>query len=121
MANVKIKVSIPTFHEIVAALEVSGKKLDDSSSITLEKTDAIERPLDWRCITIRKDCLTEACKVYKSPMDEDCNFEINDIGGFINFVDAIYNYVLEGKKTSGEVKIKQITKTKAPATATEWK
>jgi hypothetical protein len=97
MAKTSIKISIPTFHEIAQRLEESGVKLNDADTITLNKDISLERPIDWRLLTVRKDCVTEAIKVYRHPT-QDGEYEIADSSHFLNFVEDIYNYVLSEKK-----------------------
>ena len=58
-----IKVSSDCFNEIAAALEKQGKKLGQNvGNLTLEKDDELVDPINWKCATVRRDCLVEAVK-----------------------------------------------------------
>ena len=97
MSKISIAVSVPTFHEISQKLEENGKKLNDASEITLTKDTALERPLDWRLITVRKDCVIEAAKIYQAKYNTDNSdhpYFICDPNDFIKLCDKIYNYVV---------------------------
>lgn len=103
MAKTSLKVSVPTFHEIAQKMEETGNKIGESDTITLTKDTALERPIDWRMVTVRKDVVTEAAKVYHAPMDND-GFEITNSVHFVNFVDDVLNYVINGTKPENQVK-----------------
>lgn len=116
MAKQSLKVSTAAFHEIVAAMDKTGIKFDkDKDSLTLTPDIALEPPLDWRLIQVRKDCVVEAGKVYKSRMNDN-EIEVTDSVHFVNFVKDIYNYVLNGDTPENkptETAIDQKTKIKS--------
>ena len=74
--------------------------------------------VNYKQVTIRRDVLAEAAKVYTAPVDKDGEFEYSDSSHFINFVDDVYNYILEGKKPSNHMK-HELTVVKN--TPTQWK
>lgn len=84
----KLTVSIPTFNEIAGLLEKEGQKIN-GISLTLEKGTALVPPIDYRLVTIRRDCVIEATKIWS-----DLNYTID----FVEFADQIYQYVLNEKK-----------------------
>lgn len=87
----KLTVSVPTFNEIAGLLEKEGQKVN-GQSLTLEKGTALVQPIDYRLVTIRRDCVIEATKIYNNYND------VSDECEFIKLVDAIYQYVLNEKK-----------------------
>ena len=88
MANhLKLEVSLPTFNEIAGLLEAAGVDLKNIPTITLDKTTSLVRPIDMRLVTIRRDCIIEAAKIYHG----------DTIDGFIEYSDRIYQYVLNNK------------------------
>ena len=108
MAKISIKCSIPTFHELAQKLEESGVKITDTDSFTITKDTVLERPIDWRLLTVRKDCVTEAAKVYRHRQDTN-EMEITDSSHFLNYVEDIYNYILNGDKPEVAVEDKPET------------
>ena len=89
MANaIKLEVSLPTFNEIAGLLEAKGVDLTNIPTITLDKTTSLVRPIDMRLVTIRRDCVIEAAKVF---------VKSGSIDEFIEFSDRIYQYVLNNK------------------------
>ncbi len=86
MTATKLNVSIATFNEIANALEQKGLKLSKDDTIILGKDISLQPPIDYRLVTIRRDCVTEAAKVSDGS------------GDFIELVDKIYQFVLYGKK-----------------------
>lgn len=87
----KLTVSVPTFNEIAGLLEKEGQKIN-GISLTLEKGTALVPPIDYRLVTIRRDCVIEAAKIYNNYND------VSDECEFIKLADAIYQYVLHEKK-----------------------
>lgn len=85
----KLTVSIPTFNEIAGLLEKEGVKIN-GQSLTLEKGTGLVPPIDYRLVTIRRDCVIEAAKIWSGNCGET----------FIDTVEAIYQYVLHEKKPS---------------------
>lgn len=102
-----ISVSIPTFHELSQKLEEKGVKLNDKSEIILTKDTSLERPIDWRLVQVRKDCVIEATKSYRHIVEKDGEFELANSTHFLNYVEDIFNFVLNG--------------TKPKSTKSEWK
>lgn len=84
----KLTVSVQTFNEIAGLLEKEGQKIS-GQSITLEKGTALVPPIDYRLVTIRRDCIIEATKIWAN-----LNYTID----FVEFADQIYQYVLNEKK-----------------------
>ncbi len=95
--NHKLKVSTPTYNEIAIKLQEGGVKLTDNDSLTLEKLSDLERPIDWRMVQVRKDCVIEAGKLVGCQ-----NITAKE---FLNYVSDIYNYILEGKMPETELEI----------------
>lgn len=85
----KLIVSVPTFNEIAGLLEKEGHKVN-GVSLTLEKGTALIPPIDYRLVTIRRDCVIEATKIF--------NIQEYNHDDFINLTDQIYQYVLKGEK-----------------------
>lgn len=98
----KIEVSVATFNEIAGKLEQNGVKLTDSKIITLEKGTFLAPPIDYRLVTIRRDCVIEATKIFKEEQIRDQNF--------IDLVDEIYQYVVFNKKPEVEKPLKFVNK-----------
>ena len=88
-SNIKLEVSLPTFNEIAGLLEAAGVDLKNIPTITLDKTTSLVRPVDMRLVTIRRDCVIEAAKIFKSGD--------GSIDNFIEYADRIYQYVLNNK------------------------
>ena len=84
--NMKLIVSVPTFNEIASLLEKEGIKINSDCVLTLEKGIALVPPIDYRLVTIRRDCVIEATKVYRPGN-----------GNFVELADEIYQYVLNEK------------------------
>ena len=115
---VKLKVSVDTFEEIVERLNEEGIKLSEADTINLTKDIGLDRPIQWRIVQVRKDCVIEAAKVYRHQIDTD-NMEYSNSIHFLNFVDDIYNYVLNGEKPKEQAAknpevIKEVTTTEKP-------
>jgi len=98
-----INVSLETFNEIANALEARQIKINKDAPISITKDIKIKGPVDYRQVTIRKDVLMEVAKVYKTPIDKK-DYEVSDSKHFIDFLDAVYQYVLLGKQTTTETK-----------------
>lgn len=89
--QIKLAVSTATFGEIAAALEQQGFKLGvNVAEIVLAKGTELKQPVDFRLATIRKDCALIASRIYAA----------KDTVGFIDFVDQVYQYVLNGKEAN---------------------
>ena len=82
----KLIVSVPTFNEIAGLLEKEGGKINNDRVLTLEKGVYLVPPVDYRLVTIRRDCVIEATKVYRPGN-----------GSFVKLADEIYQYVLNEK------------------------
>lgn len=61
----KIPVSIATFHELAAALEKMGIKTSDAKTLIIEKGSDLQPPIDWRLVTVRKDCAEIITKLFE--------------------------------------------------------
>lgn len=85
----KIEVSAACFNEIAAALEKKGHKIGENvGTLTIDKGTQFEQPIDYRLATIRKDAGLIAARAYT----------INEGVIFVDFMDQIYQYIIEGKK-----------------------
>ena len=85
----KIKLSIASFNEFGAALEAQGLKFGENiNTILIEKGTEIERPIDYRQATMRKDAGLIASRAFNNGSD------------FIAFMDQIYEYILNGKSST---------------------
>ena len=118
----KLVVSQDTYNEIASLLEQQGIKVGEGRPLQIEKGTEIKGPYDFRLVTIRRDCLTEASKCYQSPTidnPDDAGWRcINDTTHFINHIDKVYQWVLSGEKPKEEAKQPSTsTKTKPK----EWK
>lgn len=89
MADIKLEVSVPTYHEIAGLLEAKGIDISKSKTITLEPGTALVRPIDWRLVQVRRDCVAEATKIWREGANDS----------FIEFVDKLYDYIVFNKKT----------------------
>lgn len=89
----KIKVSHDTFNEIEAALQSAGREIDGNNDITIEKTDALVQPINFKLATVRRDCLCEAVKVATSGYSA----EVMNITDLAN---EMYEFVIKGKQTT---------------------
>lgn len=87
--DVKLEVSVPTFNEIAGLLEAKGVNPADEKTVVLDKSISLVRPIDYRLVTIRRDCVIEAAKIYRG----------DTIDEFIEYADKIYQYVLNNKGT----------------------
>lgn len=106
-----IKISVAAYHEIASALEKAGKKLGQNvGTLTIEKDDTIINPIDWRLVTVRKDCIIEANK----------NVEVSLC--LISLAEDIYKYIMEGKgKENKEPKPKGNPQKAANIKSENWK
>lgn len=102
MPKAEISVSIPTYDEILNALDAKGIRLAPDTDIVLTKDIKIIAPVNYKQVTIRRDVLEQVAKVYKAPIDGD--FEITDSEHFINFFNDVYNYVLKGERPAAKNK-----------------
>ena len=116
----KIKLSIPSYHEIAGNLEAAGIKLTENETLIIDKDVSLERPIDWRLLTVRKDCIIEAAKVYRHPVDPNGDFEITDCQHFLNFVEELYQYILNGKKPDTEAKNAEVKEIVAVSNKGGW-
>lgn len=96
MAEVKLEVSSPTFNEIAGLLEAKGIDIGkDGTVLTLTKGTSLVRPIDYRLVTIRRDCVIEASKIWRDGASNS----------FIEFSNKIYEYVLNSKMPTDDVKV----------------
>lgn len=108
----KLSVSLPTYNEIASLLEKEGIKINDGQPLTIEKGTALVPPVDFRLITIRRDCADITSKVWKYG-------ESNET--YIQCCNSLYEFVLDGKvkppeELKAEPKKKNTTKTETPKT-----
>lgn len=104
----EINISHEAFEEFTNALNEAGVKLDKNDEILIKPDMSIKGPILYRQVNLRHQILMEVVKVYKSPMIDE--IEINDVNDFLNYLDAIYSYVLTGEKpASPEKKTATIT------------
>lgn len=82
----KLIVSVQTYNEISFLLEKEGLKINNGNALTLEKGVALVPPIDYRLVTIRRDCVIEASKICVA-QDED----------IVDCANRIYQYVLNEK------------------------
>lgn len=61
----KLVLSIPTFHELAAALEKMGIKTSDAKTLIIEKGSDLQPPIDWRLVIVRKDCAEIITKLFE--------------------------------------------------------
>lgn len=84
MPTHKIKLSVASFNELGAALEARGLKFGENvKELIIEKGDELERPIDYRQATMRRDAGNIAARAYKG-------------GDFIGFMNEVYEYILNG-------------------------
>ncbi len=105
----EINISSDAFDEMTGALNDAGIKLDVNDEFVVKRDISIKGPILYRQVNIRHQVLMEVVKIYKSPVKND--FEINDAEDFVNFLDTVYKYILEG--TTPEITLKTETKPKA--------
>lgn len=110
-AKHEINLSVDAYDEFFGALQAKGIQVKSGESIVIDKDIRLKGP-NYKQVEIRRDVLIEVCKVYKSPMEGD--FETNDVLGFINFVDAVYKYILTGEQPPSPL-------TTPPFKQTKWK
>lgn len=91
----KLEVSLATFNEIAGILERSGAKINSGDSLTIDKSDKLIPPVDFRLVTIRRD-VASLCASFFKMMPEDKPEK------FVDFVKETYNYVLNGDETPQE-------------------
>ncbi len=82
----KLIVSVACFNEIAGLCEKEGVKINSNGTITLEKGLFLVPPIDYRLVTIRRDCIIEASKICVA-QDED----------IVDCANRIYQYVLNEK------------------------
>ena len=107
----KISVSEIVFNELSIALKRVGREINDGTSLSIEKGDAIMPPHDFRMVAIRQNCLIAAAQAYQ-PNRNASNDPIQDGAKFLNFCDEIFNWCLNGK---------DIDKNPDKATTKGWK
>jgi hypothetical protein len=82
-----LRVSLPTYNEILGLLEAKGITFEEGKPLTLEKGTNLVRPIDMRQATMRRDAATIAASMgFKSIQD----------------IDEIYQYILNGKNEKKE-------------------
>lgn len=90
----RIVISKASWNEIAEALQKQGvETVVGAGALTIEKSDAIVQPHDYRSVGLRRDVATVAASVYKG---EDA--------GFIDFTHQLYEYILNGKDTDNAAK-----------------
>lgn len=107
MPKIDVKVSSEAFDEFTGALNDAGIKLGKDDEITITKDMAVKGPINYRQVNLRHQILIEVAKVYKTPIQKD--FEVSNSAHFIDFLDDVYKYILEGKDKTTD------NKTKTPA------
>lgn len=87
MANDKpqIALSVASFHELAQKLELLGIKVSDAKTLIIEKGTDLKPPIDWRLVTVRKDCAELITKLMEWHPDN------TDI---IMAIDELYNYIV---------------------------
>lgn len=118
MPKIELNVSSDTFDEISNALNDKGTKINGDDPILLTKDIAIKGPINYRRVNLRHQILMEVAKVYKTPIDKD-DYEVSNSKHFIDFLDDVFHYILEGKERIAEVKTKAINPNK-PKPAVGW-
>jgi hypothetical protein len=85
-----IKVTTATYNEIVQALTNSGRALKSGEPVTIHKEEKLLSPIDYKLVTVRRDCADICAKVYNSShMDKGITF--------IEFCNVLYQFVLNDK------------------------
>ena len=86
----KIQVSHDAFAEIETAMEKAGVKINqNTTNLTIEKGNIVEPPVNFKMVTIRRDCADIAAKSY--------NPELHGID-FIAYVENIFNFIMNETK-----------------------
>lgn len=123
MAKHDIKLSQNAYDELSTALQAQQIVLNKDDTILITKDIALIAPVNYKQTQIRRDVLEEVVKVYKSPVDER-EMELTDSKHFIDFLDAVYKYVLSGDKPTETQIITVEPKPKKPTPVikpTAWK
>lgn len=110
MPPIILDVSETTYEEIFNALEAKGQKPNSEVELTLKKDVALKGPINYRFTTIRRDILEHVVKAYRPIIDNE--FELTDAAHFIEFYDAVFNYVLRGDKPAAKEIKQEIKHTK---------
>lgn len=111
-----IKVSMPTYDEIVQALEKQGKSTNSGEAVTITGDTAIIPPHNFKLVNIRMGCLEAAANSYVPPhkaINKE-NLNYNDTGHFTKHCEGIFQWVMNGE---------QETENKAkpePKTTPDW-
>lgn len=100
----KLLVSLATYNEIAGLLEKSGEKINDGKGLILDKSTALVPPVDFRLIAIRRDCADIASKTF-----------MQGSGNFVDYVNEIYEFVLNQKVPKIEIEKKS-----NPTPKTTW-
>lgn len=96
----KLSVSIATFGEIAGLLEAQGIKINKAGGeIVLQQGTFLVPPVDYRIVTIRRDILVEATKIFAKTDTTSENL--------IDFCEKLFKWVHIGEKPT--------------STQTEWK
>ena len=96
----ELKVSEQCYNEIANALDAAGKKVVPGAVLTIEKDISIVNPLDWRLITLRRDVIDIAAKVYAESDDQDRQ----TITNFVQFASSCFEFVKLGTVPEKESK-----------------
>lgn len=91
----KIVVSNDTYSELSLTLKRLGRELNDGSPLTIEKSDAIFPPQDFRMVAVRQNCLMAASEVFKSSA-------LDTPEEFLNIANQIFDWCLSGKVDTTE-------------------
>lgn len=89
-----LKVSINTYDEIYDLLEKEGRKPGDAKQIVLEKNDQLVTSVNYKQVTIRRDCAEIASKTY----------QFAEGPSFVEYTNDLYEYVLNGVVVSNTPK-----------------
>lgn len=102
----KLNVSLQTYNELYGLLEKEGHKINDGQILEISKGTALVPPVDFRLVTMRRDCADIVAKTYQGEF-------------FIRACNSLYEFVLNGKVKDLEPP-KPTTKKKAePKTETK--
>lgn len=91
-----ITISENAMYEFTEALKASNIQLGPNDEVMITKDMAVTGPYNYRQVNLRHQILMEVAKVYKTPIKND--FEVSDSSHFINFLDDVYNYILDGER-----------------------
>lgn len=116
MPTHKIKLSVASFNELGAALEARGLKFGENvKELIIEKGDELERPIDYRQATMRRDAGNIAARTY------------TNMPNFIELMNEIYEYILNGTikstkdKSEEEVILTTVDRVTGETVTAKWK